>query len=270
MNTYPIFIDLSRSQSGNKTFSKHLITRLRSFPIIYLGDPWEHNAFINFKSIFRKITRMRNCDGRQMGVIGFQNEVRSMQLAADEAKNRKAQSVPDRTPSCRSSSSDTAIASTARRSSAQVAVPPKMHAVDHKILWDSCEAAPLCTEADNNDFLLPSFSSSLLEIEVETILDPTEYTIDLLPAHESNNWLDIVDSENFGLSVLDASNIGIQVSADSWFDDRSLDGAQAMPNWCLTTMDVDILGGQGMENWFDFVERRFDEEVGSALLGTVR
>ena len=213
---------------------------------------------------------MRKCDVPKAGIIRFQKGDRSMQLAKDETKSRKAPSNPDRTPSYRSCSSDTAKSSTERRLSAHMGVSIITPAVDHEIPWDSCKAAPLHTEADNYDFLLPSYSSSLHDIEVQTILDSTECTIDLLPTHDSDNWLDMIDCVNFGLPVLDATNTGIQVSADCWFDDRLLDGAQVMPNWCLPTMDVDILGNQGMENWFDFVERRFDEEVGPSLLGIVR
>ena len=132
----------------------------------------------------------------------------------------------------------------------------------------SSAAAELILEVDsnNNDKVASECWFNIKEIP------GNNFDIDLCTT--KLNWFDLIDSSFFGLPGIEIADIGIDVTMPedlgTWLPNKETHHADYIMVAEETIMtEMDIIGIPDLENWFDIVERRFDEELASYQMGTV-
>lgn len=131
----------------------------------------------------------------------------------------------------------------------------------------SSNAAEIILEADNKDKVVSESWFNIKEIT------GTDFDTDLCTT--KLNWFDLIDSSFFGLPCVEIADIGIDLPTTPedlgiWLSNKETyhaDHIMATDDAIITEMD--IIGLPDLENWFDIVERRFDEELASFQMGTV-
>ena len=126
-------------------------------------------------------------------------------------------------------------------------------------------AAVLYLEADNRDKIASESWFNMKESS-ENYCDNDQCTTKL-------NWFDLIDSSFFGLPCAEIADIGIDITTPAdlgfWMSNKDTYHADHMSTEDAIMTEMDIIGLPDLENWFDVVERRFDEELASFQMGTV-
>ena len=126
-------------------------------------------------------------------------------------------------------------------------------------------AAVLNLEADNRDKIA---SESWFNIK-----ETSENNFDVDLCTTKLNWFDITDSSFFGLPCAEIADIGIDITTPAdlgfWMSNKDTSYSDHMATEDAIMTEMDIIGLPDLENWFDVVERRFDEELASFQMGTV-
>lgn len=126
-------------------------------------------------------------------------------------------------------------------------------------------ASVLYLEADNRDKIA---SESWFNMK-----DSCENNFDVDLCSTKLNWFDLVDSSFFGLPCAEIADIGIDITTPAdlgfWMSNKDTYHADYMATEDAIMTEMDIIELPDLENWFDVVERRFDEELASFQMGTV-